>query len=142
MRHVEAGTKHRPHPEEHRAAMRLEGWNESVPGSILRDGRARARPPQDEGRWVSSANLTHLHQVSFAASERICHSPSRGSRSHAENLDGSDRCLAWIGDGRMQQMRDSRPAAEDVQDRSKRNINSATEAGHSCGYWEDSAIKR
>jgi len=35
--------------EEHRVAMRLEGWNASVPGSILRDGRARARPPQDEG---------------------------------------------------------------------------------------------
>src|SRR5882672_917166 len=64
-RHVAAGTQHRPHPEEHRVAMRLEGWNESVPGSILRDGRARARPPQDEVRWVSSANLTHLHQVSF-----------------------------------------------------------------------------
>src|SRR5262249_22617687 len=42
------GTKHRPHPEEHRVAMRLEGWNESVAGSLLRDGRARARPPQDE----------------------------------------------------------------------------------------------
>src|SRR5258706_16287917 len=41
-------TPHQPHPEEHRVAMRLEGWNESVPGSILRDGRARARPPQDE----------------------------------------------------------------------------------------------
>src|SRR5258707_12998936 len=37
--------------------MRLEGWNESVPGSILRGGRARARPPQDEVLWVSSANL-------------------------------------------------------------------------------------
>src|SRR5216683_963245 len=50
------------------------------------------------------------------------------SRSHAENLDGSDRGLAWIGDGRMQQMRDSRPAAEDVQDRhrSERTINSAS----------------
>ena len=35
--------------------MRLEGWNESVPGSILRDGRARARPPQDEVLWVSQA---------------------------------------------------------------------------------------
>jgi hypothetical protein len=44
------------------------------------------------------------------------------SRLHAENLDGSDCGLAWIGDGRMQQMRDSRPVAEDVQDRSKRNI--------------------
>src|SRR5258708_9047063 len=55
-------TKHRPHPEEHRTevglarlrqskkdrnrqrsisiAMRLEGWNESVPGGILRGGRA------------------------------------------------------------------------------------------------------
>src|SRR5260370_33346861 len=54
--------------------MRLEGWNESVPGSILRDGRASkpavadfatlrlpksgkpdfgARPPQDEVLWVS-----------------------------------------------------------------------------------------
>jgi hypothetical protein len=28
--------------------MRLEGWNESVLWAILRDGRARARPPQDE----------------------------------------------------------------------------------------------
>src|SRR6267143_7267476 len=27
-----------PHPEEPCAARRLEGWNESVPGSILRDG--------------------------------------------------------------------------------------------------------
>src|SRR5215470_9780331 len=49
------GIKHRPHPEEHREAMRLEGWNESGPGSILRDGRARARPPQDEVRWISNA---------------------------------------------------------------------------------------
>jgi hypothetical protein len=56
--------------------MRLEGWNQSVPGSILRNGGASksavadfdtlnllklgkpdfgARPPQDEVRWVSSA---------------------------------------------------------------------------------------
>src|SRR5260370_13105802 len=64
-RNVGVGTKHRPHPEEHRVAMRVEGWNESMPGSIPRDGCVRARPPQDEVRWVSSANLTHLHQVAF-----------------------------------------------------------------------------
>src|SRR5258707_15735162 len=39
--------------------MRLEGWNESGPASILRDGGARAPPPQDEVCWVSSANLTN-----------------------------------------------------------------------------------
>ncbi len=44
------------------------------------------------------------------------------SRSHGENLDGCDRDLARIGNGRVQQMRDSRPAAENLQDRSKRNI--------------------
>src|SRR5258707_337391 len=54
------GSKLRPHPEEHRVAMRLEGWNESVPGSILRDGRAQARPPQDEVvDYVTSANAGH-----------------------------------------------------------------------------------
>ena len=57
--------------------MRLEGWNESVPGAILRDGRTSksavadfdtlrlpksgkpdfgAQPPQDEVNGVSSAN--------------------------------------------------------------------------------------
>src|SRR5260370_1342960 len=52
--------KSQPHPEEHRVAMRLEGWNESVPGSILRDGRAQARPPQDEiVDYVTSANAGH-----------------------------------------------------------------------------------
>src|SRR5262249_3729010 len=77
--------KLRPHPEEHREAMRLEGWNESVRGSILRDGRASksavadfdtlslpksgkpdfdARPPQDEVPLGIVGNLTHSHQVS------------------------------------------------------------------------------
>src|SRR5712671_1484850 len=35
----------------------------AVPVAILRDARKRA--PQDEVRWVSSAKLTHLHQVAF-----------------------------------------------------------------------------
>src|SRR5262249_42844792 len=39
-----------------------------------------------------------------------------GSRSHAESLDGSDRDRAWLGNGRMQQMRGSRLVAKDVQD--------------------------
>ena len=47
----------------HRVAMRLEGWNESVPGAILRDGRARARPPQDEVHWVSSETLRCLSEA-------------------------------------------------------------------------------
>jgi hypothetical protein len=44
--------------------------------------------------------------------------------SHAENLDGCDRDLVGIGNGRLQQMRDSRPLTEDVQDRrwNKRDV--------------------
>src|SRR6266852_9998249 len=38
--------------------MRLEEWNESMPGSILRDGRARARPPQDEADIWSPPNMS------------------------------------------------------------------------------------
>jgi hypothetical protein len=37
--------------------------------------------------------------------------------SHAENLGGCDRDLVGIGAGRLQQMRNSRPLTEDVQDR-------------------------
>jgi hypothetical protein len=44
--------------------------------------------------------------------------------SHAENLDCCDRDLVGIGGGCLQQMRDSRPLAEDVQDRqwNKRDV--------------------
>ena len=41
---------HGPHPEEHRAAMRLEGWPQvrALPVAILRDAVLRTSP-QDEG---------------------------------------------------------------------------------------------
>jgi hypothetical protein len=47
-------------------AARLEGWPLARPCLLPSfETAAQARPPQDEVRWVSSANLTHLHRVSF-----------------------------------------------------------------------------
>jgi hypothetical protein len=42
---------------EHRVAMRLEGRNESVLGSILRDGRASARPPQMRSLGIAGRRI-------------------------------------------------------------------------------------
>jgi hypothetical protein len=45
------------------------------------------------------------------------------SSSHVQDLDDSSCGLDGISNGRMQQMRDSRPAAKNLQDRGERNVN-------------------
>ena len=67
-------------------------------------------------------NLTRPETLGCRICQKFCLLGLGWSRSHGENLDGCDRDLARIGNGRMQQMRDSRPAPENLQDRSRRNI--------------------
>jgi hypothetical protein len=71
---------------------------------------------------VPKQDLTRPEALGCRICQKFCLLGLGWSRSHGENLDGCDRDLARIGNGRMQQMRDSRPAAENVQDWNKRNV--------------------
>src|ERR1700722_18250262 len=63
----ESPINHRPHPEEHRAAMRLEGWPRvHTVRPTFETAAQRARPPQDEVcRYFGRAAKLGTCQVSY-----------------------------------------------------------------------------
>src|SRR5260370_24533054 len=95
-----------PQPEEPCAARRLEGWNESVPGSILRPSRASGRPrilrqAQERGLLRMRAfNSLHARRSAAAAAHAMDETLRKHGRpgmelSYTQNLEDYHLSLAF-----------------------------------------------